>query len=102
MTISREEKIIGAAAYVFELGYLLTWFLTTNDKSSTFIDFHFKQTKRIIRFFFLPATICIIIGLIRPVLSPLLLVGFGLCVVGIIFDIIAAVYAYRGQTKKII
>lgn len=103
MNFTLQERVIAALTYIFELGYFLTFFLQSNDKSSEFLDFHLKQTNRIIKIFWLPAVGCwiaafVIIKLFLPIFLFGLLLGF----IGLLFDLYGAYTAYKGQTKKII
>lgn len=102
MNYTLQERAIAALTYLFELGYFLTWFLKTNDKSSEFLDFHLKQTNRIIKMVWIPAIACVLIALASPKLVFMIWVAFVLFIVALFFDIRGAYYAYKGQTKKVI
>lgn len=100
MVPTKQERYIAAATYLFDLGYFLSFFLGANDKSSAFISFHHEQMNRIIKRIFLPATACFVAWFFTHIY--VLMFGLGVCLIGIIISIIAAVYALKGQTKKII
>lgn len=103
MNFSLQERLTAAFTYIFELGYFLTWFLQSNDKSSEFIDFHMKQTNRIIKKLWLPAVVCWILAFVFiKFFIYIFLLGLLLAVIGLIFDLRGAYSAYKGQTKKII
>lgn len=103
MNFSLQERLTAAFTYVFELGYFLTWFLQANDKSSEFIDFHLKQTNRIIKKLWLPAVACWLVAFVFIKLFIYIFsLGLLLAVIAIIFDLRGAYSAYKGQTKKII
>jgi len=98
---TKQEKIVAASAYLFELGYVISWLTQTN---SEFTKFHFEQENKIIKMIIIPGIVILFVGLLWESVASKFLIYTGLTIVilSFVLSIKGAWHAFKGEKKKML
>lgn len=96
-----QERYIATSAYLFEIGYMISWLTQTE---SEFTKFHFEQMSKIITRIILPGIAILFAGILWDnALSKFLIYVGGLFIIAsFILSIVGAWHALNGRMKKLL